>query len=78
MSKEPRYIYDGKVWSDENLSLELENYGGDLYDLYCELKKSGFCDEVTVYYALEGNQKEYCDDYEEMLEDNREYFEDDE
>lgn len=32
MSK--KYEYDEKIYCDDDLSEEIENYGGDLYDLF--------------------------------------------
>lgn len=50
------YEYKGKHYS--NTPLEDDDYGGDLHDLYWELKQDGKCGECTVYYArLEGKDE---------------------
>lgn len=33
------YEYKGKIYCKEDISLENDDYVGDLYDLYWELKK---------------------------------------
>ncbi|MCD7730290.1 MAG: hypothetical protein LUI05_02185 [Oscillospiraceae bacterium] len=80
MSKE--YEYNGKIYSDENLSKAIDNYGGTLYDLTTELRKEGMCKRLTVYaigdfteydlaVTVNRNHEEiklYAD-YEDMLDD---------
>ena len=34
------YEYKGKIYCEEDISLENDDYVGDLYDLYWELKKT--------------------------------------
>lgn len=58
------YEYKGKHYCDEDISLEDDDYGGDLYDLYWELKKDGLANEYTYYKA------DYCEsDAYESAED---------
>ena len=46
------YEYNGKHYCEEDISFDDEDYAGDLYDLYCELRKDKKCDECTSYYAI--------------------------
>lgn len=61
------YEYKGKHYSEEDTSLYDEDYGGDLYDLYWELKQDGECDEDTVYYAQPDGENNYSSP-EELIE----------
>ena len=61
------YEYKGKHYSEEDTSLWDEDYGGDLYDLYFELKQDGECDEDTVYYAQPDGENNYSRP-EELIE----------
>ena len=61
------YKYKDSVYCDEDLSCEYDNYAGDLYDLYLDLKEDNKCGETTRYYV--------CDKYtgydepEELIEE---------
>ena len=44
------YEYKGKHYCDVDLSETDNDYEGDLYDLYWELKEDGECEEETVYH----------------------------
>lgn len=35
-----KYEYNGNIYCEDDLSEEIDNYGGDLYDLYWSLKES--------------------------------------
>lgn len=50
-----KYEYDGNIYCEDDLSYEIDNYGGDLYDLYYKLSHDGLADDVTYYYATEGS-----------------------
>lgn len=62
------YEYKGKHYCEEDLSFEDDDYVGDLYDLYWELKKDGLCNESTVYYTDCCSSKTYSE-AEEMVEE---------
>lgn len=70
------YEYNGKYYSETDHSLEVGNWGGDLYDLYwdCSHDKTdrGILCEETVYYNAYQPETRY-ESYEELVED---YFED--
>lgn len=59
------YEYKGKHYCEEDLSLTDDDYAGDLYDLYWELKEDGKANESTSYY-VGGNA--YCE-AEELVEE---------
>lgn len=60
------YEYKGKIYCEEDISLENDDYVGDLYDLYLELKKDGKCNETTIYYTSTDCGKTYSE-AEEMI-----------
>lgn len=54
-----KYEYDGKIYCEDNLSKEVDNYGGNIYDLYIALSRDHLANEkndgdVTYYYAMDG------------------------
>lgn len=54
-----RYEYSGKIYCEDNLSKEVDNYGGGLYNLYLALSHDHLTNEkneenVTYYYAMDG------------------------
>lgn len=67
------YEYNGKYYSDEDHSLEVEDskWGGDLYDLYWDASH-GDCNgelcESTVYYSVYNPENVY-ESAEELVED---------
>lgn len=67
------YRFEGKVYSEEDLSEELgDEWGGDLYDLYWELSHNrNILDEMTLYYKRdeEGREPKWYNEYEELLAD---------
>ena len=62
-----RYHYNGKIYCDEDLNEEVDNYGGDLFDLYWDLKTAGEAKEHTSYYSSQDSEK-YYDSAEELIE----------
>ena len=65
MSK--KYEYDEKIYCEDDLSEEIENYGGGLYDLFFALSKAGEASEVTYYYNP-NNPDDYYEDIDELIE----------
>ena len=61
------YEYKGKIYCEEDISYENDDYAGDLYDLYWELKIDGKCNESTIYYS-DYSCKNYSE-AEEMVEE---------
>lgn len=62
-----KYKYKGKIYCDEDLSETIENYGGDLFCLYCDLKRDGKAAEQTLYFNP-FDFEEYYETYEELIE----------
>lgn len=61
-----RYEYDGLIYCEDDLSLEIDNYGGDLYELYVALSHDDLVNDVTYYYVTDGTTD--YDTYEELIE----------
>ena len=68
-----RYEYKGMIYCEYDLSDEIDNYGGDLYDLYWSLKESREVYEITHYYvSYEYGDCEYYEDYKELIKEEYE------
>lgn len=63
-----RYEYSGKIYCEDNLSKEVDNYGGGLYDLYLALLHDNWVKEknVTYYYTMDGPYD--YESYEDLIE----------
>lgn len=61
-----RYEYGGLIYCEDDLSLEIDNYGGDLYKLYVALSHDDLVNDVTYYYVTDGTTD--YDTYEELIE----------
>lgn len=61
-----RYEYGGLIYCEDDLSLEIDNYGGDLYELYVALSHDDLVNDVTYYYVADGTTD--YDTYEELIE----------
>ena len=61
------YEYKGKIYCEEDISYENDDYAGDLYDLYWELRIDKKCNESTIYYS-DYSCKTYSE-AEEMVEE---------
>lgn len=61
-----RYEYGGLIYCEDDLSLEIDNYGGDLYELYVALSHDNLVNDVTYYYVTDGTTD--YDTYEELIE----------
>lgn len=56
------YKYNNKIFCDKDISEHYENYGGDLWDLWFEVKKdSTYYSEDTFYRADENYYEDYID-----------------
>ena len=51
-----RYEYGGFIYCDDDLSKEIKNYGGILYDLFSELERDGKAGCSEIYYRKESNE----------------------
>ena len=70
-----RYKYENQIYCEDDLSEEIDNYGGDLFDLYWELKVAGEAVEWT-HYAASGEPGHTYDSHEELIEKEFGYLED--
>ena len=61
-----RYEYGWLIYCEDDLSLEIDNYGGDLYELYVALSHDDLVNDVTYYYVTDGTTD--YDTYEELIE----------
>lgn len=61
-----RYEYGGFIYCNDDLSKEIKNYGGILYDLFSELERDGKAGSTFVYYAKESSEP--YETYEELIE----------
>lgn len=61
-----RYEYGGFIYCDDDLSKEIKNYGGIIYDLFSELERDGKAGRAKIYYRKETNES--YEDYEDLIE----------
>lgn len=61
-----KYEYGGLIYCEEDLSEEIDNYGGDLYDLFLTLESDGKAGRTKIYYRKESDEP-YID-YEDLIE----------
>lgn len=61
-----RYEYNGKIYCKDDLSNQIDNYGGNLYELYVALSHDDLVNDVTYYYVTDGTTD--YDTYEELIE----------
>ena len=61
-----KYYYNGLIYCEDDLSLEINNYGGDLYDLFLTLESDGKAGRANIYYRKETDEP--YEDYEDLIE----------
>lgn len=61
-----KYEYGGLIYCEDDLSEEIDNYGGSLYDLFDSLESDGKAGSTFVYYRKESNEP--YETYEELIE----------
>lgn len=61
-----KYEYDGLIYCEEDLSEEIDNYGGDLYELFYRLEADGKAGHAYIYYRKETDEP--YEDYEDLIE----------
>lgn len=61
-----RYEYGQLIYCEDDLSEQIDNYGGDLRDLFLELERDGRAGYTEIYYASESNEP--YEDYEDLIE----------
>lgn len=76
MRNNERYEYKGLICCEDDISDEFNNYGGNLLDLYYELRRDRKVSEETRYYINSDyfNDVDNCyyDSEEELVEKNYE------
>ena len=48
-----RYEYGGLIYCEDDLSLEIDNYGGDLYELFSELEADDRAESVVMFRSID-------------------------
>lgn len=61
-----KYEYGGLIYCEDDLSLEIDNYGGTLYDLFSRLESDGRAGCAEIYYKKESDEP--YEDYEDLIE----------
>lgn len=61
-----KYEYGGLIYCEDDLSEEIDNYGGSLYDLFYNLESDGRAGCTEVYYAKESSEP--YESYEDLIE----------
>lgn len=61
-----KYEYGDFIYCNDDLSKEIKNYGGILYDLFSELERDGKARSTFVYYKKESNEP--YETYDELIE----------
>lgn len=56
-----RYEYGELIYCNDNLSQQIDNYGGDLYDLFSELEADDRAESVVMFRSIDedGENGEY-------------------
>lgn len=57
-----KYEYNGMIYCKDDLSEEIDNYGGTLYELFSELEADDRAESVVMYRSIDedGENNEYC------------------
>lgn len=64
-----RYEYGGLIYCEDDLSEEIDNYGGDLDDLFFDLLRNKDIEEITYYHAKDACSSDECyEDYKDLIE----------
>ena len=61
-----KYEYNGNIYCEDDLSEEIDNYGGDLYDLFLTLESDDKAGCEKIYYRKETDEP--YEDYEDLIE----------
>ena len=48
-----RYEYCGFIYCEDDLSKEIDNYGGDLYELFSELEADDRAESVVMFRSID-------------------------
>lgn len=61
-----KYLFNGKIYCDEDLSEKIDNYGGSEYDLCWDMQEAHIIREETYFYCPES--AESYSDFEDFME----------
>lgn len=68
-----RYEYGELIYCEDDLSEQIDNYGGDLDDLFFDLLINKDIEETTYYSAKDAcSSDEYYEDYKELIKEEYE------
>lgn len=56
-----KYEYNGNIYCKDDLSSQIHNYGGDLYELFSELEDDDRVESVVMFRSIDedGENNEY-------------------
>lgn len=54
MKMNKRYEYCGLIYCEDDLSKEIDNYGGDLYELFVALECDDRAERKVMYCSIDG------------------------
>lgn len=54
MKMNKRYEYCGLIYCEDDLSKEIDNYGGDLYELFVALECDDRVERKVMYCSIDG------------------------
>ena len=56
-----KYEYNGMIYCKDDLSNQIDNYGGNLYELFSELEADDRAESVVMYRSIDedGENNEY-------------------
>lgn len=52
-----RYEYNRKIYCKDDLSNQIDNYGGDLYDLFSELEADERAESVVMFRSIDEDEE---------------------
>lgn len=68
-----KYYYNGMIYCEDDLSLEINNYGGDLDELFFDLLRNKDVEKTTYYSAKDACSSDECyEDYKELIKKEHE------
>lgn len=51
-----RYEYNGMIYCKDDLSNQIDNYGGDLYELFSELEADDRAESVVMFRSIDEDE----------------------
>lgn len=50
-----KYEYNGQIYCKDDLSNQIDNYGGDLYELFSELEADDRAESVVMFRSIDAH-----------------------